>query len=164
MKWCASVVAVVLICFGAGCEEDGATSSTCQVAVDVSGAVSLAIDGDAGVACLSQLGADAGIDVEYVTQSGAFDRLGLVVEMVQKGQTGAFPAQVRVTHEDGRVWAALCEVTIDEHTYVEPAELGERYRVVGSGACPEPADGVAGTMDAVSIAPFDFVAEITWGG
>lgn len=155
---CLAVLGGLLV----GCEEES-PESTCSLAVALTGDVSATLTSGASVGCVIQHSLDAGIDVAYVPiDEGELKSVDLVIDEITKGQTGAgFPASVRVRREDGSVYAtAACTVDVEEHESRGPVELGEAFRVAGKGSCAAPA--MAEDSGTVSVAPFEFVVQVTW--
>lgn len=149
------------------CEEDDPGDATCALSGALSGDVAYTLPGPDGVACVTQFSSDDddafdGFDVAYATFNERSLRVDLGVEDVKRGLTGdAFPAEVRVVDGDITVASVDCSVDIDEHVLVGPAELGNEYwQVRGAGRCDGPLTNEAG--ESVTIAPFEFSAQLTW--
>ena len=148
-----------------GCEDEDDAESTCAIAVDLAGDITAKLTNDSSVACLTPFAFDEGFEVGYApTADGDLDSLELVVDTVTRGQTGAgFTATVRINHQDNSRYAAAgCTVEIETHESRGPVEFGESFRITGKGECPAPATRSDGPGE-VTIAPFSFVAVVTWG-
>ena len=76
------------------------------------------------------------------------------------------PGQVHITHVDGREWATeadACSIDIHENELIEQDQVGDHYRVGGSGNCDMAAQPAPdNTTPAVDIPDFTFRAGILW--
>ena len=154
-----------------GCESGGADGSgtgtrggtgdddaSCVLRTTLSGGVDAAV-GDVSQACVySQR------SVAFAPLDGAF-AVTLVVDDVERGQIGSFPARMDVRANDERWAGAECTVNIERNVKSEPSgDAGashtfDQYLLEGTGSCSTPAvfRGDAGGREPVTIAPFTFV-------
>jgi hypothetical protein len=104
----------------------------------------------------------------YSQRSVGFAPLGggpgvvLVIEKVERNQTGAFPARIDVAKDDDRWTGATCTVNVESNELADAksdASMFDQYLLKGSGSCSTPAvyRGDAGPKEDVTIAPFTFV-------
>src|SRR5690606_20662018 len=98
---CAILVGLLAGSFS-GCEEDEA-ESTCALGLSFTGDFAAELTGDP--ACAIQHSFDTGIDVVYLSVgSDTVKSVDLKIDDVARGETGVFPATLRIKHSDDRVW------------------------------------------------------------
>jgi len=143
------------------------TDTTCGAAIMTGGALMLSVPPSrSSTACASQTSFDSGIDVGFLFVGGELSHVDLEVDDVLEGETGgAFPARLRIFHDDGREWRGeQCTAEIVEHEHVGPGELGwERYRVTGGVVCEGATRSPADSGAAVELQSFSFVVTLSWG-
>jgi hypothetical protein len=137
---------------------------TCGLRVTLGDALATSLSGsDTEAACVFPLGAN-GIDTTFLPMAGEPEAFRLEAG-VARGATGDdLAAEVQVSSRDGRDWStSACSVDVAENKYLRAGELGELYRVVGSGRCSAGAAS-AENDGTVTIGPFDFVVVTSWLG
>jgi hypothetical protein len=141
--------------------------TTCGAAITLGGALVLRVaPSNSSTACASQTSLGSGIATGFLFVESELSRVELEVDDVLEGETGsAFPARLRIVHDDGREWLGeRCTAELAEHEHVGPGELGwELYRVVGSVACDGAASIRDGSAPALQVQSFDFVVTLSWG-
>ena len=144
---------------GASSGSSGGDDDSCVLRTTLSGGVNAAV-GDVSQACV------------YSQRSVAFAPLDgtvvitLVVDDVERGQTGSFPARMDVRANDESWAGATCTVNIESNVKREPTgDAGgshrfDQYDLEGTGSCSTPAvfRGDAAAREPVTIAPFTFAS------
>jgi hypothetical protein len=157
---------------GCGGEEHGASGAfkpdqTCGLRVELGGGLVAALAGaDTEVACVHPIGPN-GIHTTFVPIQGALGHFQLDASGIDKGAIGKeLEARVRlIAREGNRAWSSEdCRIDVTKHEYLRPGELGEQYRVVGSGRCAAPALSASSGAEPVTVGPFDFVLTVSWLG
>jgi hypothetical protein len=156
----------------AGCGSDDGpdegrfgSDQTCGLKVTLADALATSLSGsETEAACAFPLGAN-GIDTTFLPMEGEPETFRIHASGIARGATGKdLAAEVQVSSRDGREWrTSACSVDVTENKYLRAGELGELYRVVGSGRCSAPAASV-GNAGTVAIGPFDFVVLSSWLG
>jgi hypothetical protein len=167
------LLVLALILAGCGSDDDHdqghggfERDQTCGVKVTLGDALVASLSGDeTEAACAFPLGSN-GIDTTFLPIAGEPETFRLEAAGIAKEATGMnFSAQVEESSRDGREWnTSACSVDVTEHEFLRTAELGDHYRVVGSGRCSTPARPVGGNAGTVAIGPFDFVVVTSWLG
>jgi hypothetical protein len=168
-----AVLAAGLLLVGCGGEDGTRRASagtfqgdqTCGLRVALGGGIAAAYAGaDTEFACAFPV-ASSGIQTSYIAVDGALGQFELDAEGITQGMTAReLPAVVRLTARGEGSWGTEgCSIDVEENVYLRPGELGDLYRVVGSGRCDAPAEPLR-SGDPVTIAPFDFVLTMAWLG
>lgn len=167
------LLVLALILAGCGSDDDHdhghggfGRDQTCGLKVTLGDALAASLSGDeTEAACAFPLGSN-GIDTTFLPIAGEPETFRLEAAGIAKEATGKnFAARVEVSSRDGREWSAsVCSVDVTEHEFLRAAELGDHYRVVGSGRCSAPGASVDGNDGTVTIGPFDFVVVSSWLG
>ncbi len=165
--------ALCLVLADCGAEDDTTHAGgfepdqTCGLRGQLDGALVASFTGaDTELACVTPIGS-TGIHAIFVPLEGALEYFQLDASGIGRGATGQdFAAEVRlIARGEGREWRTDdCTVDITKHEYLRPGELGELYRVAGSGRCAASAPSVSGGDAPVTIGPFDFVVSVSWLG
>jgi hypothetical protein len=151
---------------GAGSSGAFPPDVTCGLALSLRGAFELRIPPSSfSTGCSTQTSFDSGFDIGFVlVESDELAHVSFVVAEVQEGQTGSFPVELRIVHEDEREWRAECTAEIVEHEHVGPADFDwERYHVTGTASCDAPAPLFEADGPALELQELSFVVEIVWG-
>ena len=159
-----------LLNWGCGGDDDraaGSLAGSCALGVELSGALSRSQRASEHLACLTSHSFDSGIDNVFLSTAAELS-VELSIADIAEGQTGRFPAGVELELDAQRFRTSPngCSVTVTEHAFFsrESTEIGElrRYRVVGSGSCSEPANGVNEPAQSVTVGPFQFRQPAVW--
>lgn len=140
--------------------DDPFAGKTCAMDVATQGALTLDIAPSQDPACAVSLTTNDQISFYMFTVEDS-ERFSLRVFEVTKGQTGTgFMAEASFSGADENEFESMdCVVDIDEQELLGPHELGEEYRVLGRGTCPDAVDGNGQT---ITVEPFAFVVAVPW--
>lgn len=150
-----------------GCT-DADNGPPCAVSVSLSGYITATMPEE--ITCGGRIGA---IELLFQPEAEGHPIGGflIVVEAVERGETGDFPATITVFGAEGGVFETdTCSVTIEEHRNLGQVcyheghgivcEDVDNYRVRGRGECRTPARDPTGVP--VTVGPFEFSAEMWW--
>ncbi len=151
-----------------GCA-DAPDEPPCSLSVSLSGYITATMPEQ--LSCGSRTG---GIELSFAPGDEGHPIGGfvIIVDNVERGDVGDFPATVIVFSPTGGMWETdKCTVTIEDHTNRgqvchqqghngEVCEDVDSYRVRGRGECREPVDEPAGVP--LTIGPFEFVSSVWW--
>lgn len=149
------------------CAEDGAGGGgepSCGIEASATGAFSF----DQPLteqACVYSTNVDDGIGVAFAFLREPVSTIALDIDDVARGETGSFPAEVLVVHEDERQFRASgCTVTLDRHEATGETldDFGDEYRIAGHGTCPDPAPEAGDPQQMLELGPFSFSAPTAW--
>ena len=155
-----------LVASSCGSDGDPDPNATCSLVVELSGDLTTSLPAGATVACASTLSSttSGGFEVVFFPSGTDVERVELEVDTVGPGQTGGgYAADVVIHGREAGAWRAEdCLVSLSRHELIGPAEIGTRYRIVGTGQCPFTAPPVVRSRPDVTVGELRFAATITW--